>query len=117
MESCRAAELQSTSVLYSSPHTGSNSVPPCTPSHVSVADEHLNRAFMPLAKRYSPHSCGDGSDRNQPGKWNPDLMTYDFSIREAVPGDAPDFASSQVLAWRAAYAGILRERRHRRRDL
>ena len=34
-------------------------------------------------------------------------MTNDFSIREAVPGDAPDFASSQVLAWRAAYAGIL----------
>ena len=36
-------------------------------------------------------------------------MTSDFSIREAVPGDAPDFASSQVLAWRAAYAGILDE--------
>ena len=34
-------------------------------------------------------------------------MTGDFSIREAAPGDAPDFASSQVLAWRAAYAGIL----------
>ena len=34
-------------------------------------------------------------------------MTNDFSIREAVPGDAPDFASSQVLAWRAAYVGIL----------
>ena len=34
-------------------------------------------------------------------------MTIDFSIREAVPGDASDFASSQVLAWRAAYAGIL----------
>ena len=34
-------------------------------------------------------------------------MSIDFSIREAVPGDAPDFASSQILAWRAAYAGIL----------
>lgn len=34
-------------------------------------------------------------------------MSVDFSIREAVPGDAPDFASSQILAWRAAYAGIL----------
>ncbi|WP_186329068.1 GNAT family N-acetyltransferase [Arthrobacter sp. U41] len=36
-------------------------------------------------------------------------MTIDFSIREAVPGDARDFASSQVLAWRAAYAGVLDE--------
>ena len=34
-------------------------------------------------------------------------MSIDFSIREAVPGDAPDFASSQILAWRATYAGIL----------
>ena len=34
-------------------------------------------------------------------------MSIDYSIREAVPGDAPDFASSQILAWRAAYAGIL----------
>ena len=34
-------------------------------------------------------------------------MSIDFSIRDAVPGDAPDFASSQILAWRAAYAGIL----------
>ena len=34
-------------------------------------------------------------------------MSIDFSIRDAVPGDAPDFASSQVLAWQDAYAGIL----------
>ena len=34
-------------------------------------------------------------------------MKINFTIREAVPSDAPDFASSQVLAWRAAYAGIL----------
>ena len=34
-------------------------------------------------------------------------MSIDFSIRDAVSGDAQDFASSQILAWRAAYAGIL----------
>ena len=34
-------------------------------------------------------------------------VNINYSIREAVPGDAPDFASSQILAWRAAYAGIL----------
>jgi hypothetical protein len=45
-----SGELQSTLVLRSSPHTGSNSVPPCTPSHVSGAGEHLNRAIVPLAK-------------------------------------------------------------------
>jgi hypothetical protein len=43
-------ELQSTSLLRNPPHTGSNSVPPCTPSHVSGAGEHLNRAIVPLAK-------------------------------------------------------------------
>ena len=45
-----SGELQSTLVLRSSPHTGSNSVPPCTPSHVSGAGDHLNRAIVPLAR-------------------------------------------------------------------
>ena len=44
-----SGELQSTLVLRSSPHTGSNSVPPCTPSHVSGAGEHPDRAIVPLA--------------------------------------------------------------------
>ena len=34
-------------------------------------------------------------------------VKINYSIREAVHRDAPDFASSQILAWRAAYAGIL----------
>ncbi|WP_082699363.1 GNAT family N-acetyltransferase [Arthrobacter sp. EPSL27] len=34
-------------------------------------------------------------------------VNVDFAIRDAVPGDAPDFATSQIVAWRAAYAGIL----------
>lgn len=34
-------------------------------------------------------------------------MTHEFAVREAVPGDAPAFAHSQIEAWRVAYAGIL----------
>lgn len=33
--------------------------------------------------------------------------TDGFVIRDAVPGDARDFALTQILAWRAAYRGIL----------
>jgi GNAT superfamily N-acetyltransferase len=34
-------------------------------------------------------------------------VSINFSIREAAPSDAPEFAFSQILAWREAYAGIL----------
>lgn len=34
-------------------------------------------------------------------------MTPEIAVREALPGDAPAFASSQIEAWRVAYAGIL----------
>ena len=43
-------ELQSTFLFRNPPHTGSNSVPPCTPSHVIGAGDHLNRAIVPLAE-------------------------------------------------------------------
>ena len=52
-------ELQSTLLLGNSPHTGSISVPPCTPSHVSDAGEPLNRAIVPLAKGRGVSRYGD----------------------------------------------------------
>ena len=58
-------EPQSTLPLRNSPHTGSNSVPPCTPSHVSDAGGPLNRAIVPLAKGRGVSRYGDGSDPKQ----------------------------------------------------